>query len=471
MKRKLTFAGGLLIAASGTLLAQTNTPSAGLLNDWLREQNPEFKKWSLGGQVRLRAEHKENFAIAGVPGAVDFRATGGNTYLLLREKFHVGYTPSPWVSVFAEARDSSAHWDERTPSPDHDRIDLHQAYVQLGNLKEFPLIAKIGRQEFIYGDERVVGAFDWSNVGRVFDAVKLRTEGDYGWIDAFAGRVVIPDDGSFNIANDYDYFSGVYASTKTLIPKQESQLYFLARNVERGSPAALGTGLAPFLTGASPRDIYTLGMRFKSLPGAYGPWDYSFEAAGQLGRFKFSPVAASQDHEAYAVHAGGGHTWKEAFGSPRVGLEYNFASGDENPADGEHQTFENLFPTNHKFYGFMDFMSWQNLHNVRLSGSLKPLKKLTITTDYHAFWMANTSDFFYQVNGAPRSTGGYGINPGAGSYIGSEIDVIATYTIKPYANAQLGYGHFFIGDYVKDSLAGGPARDADWVYAQLGFNF
>jgi len=37
---------------------------------------------------------------------------------------------------------------------------------------------KIGRQELIYGDERLIGAFGWNNIGRVFDAAKLRSGED-----------------------------------------------------------------------------------------------------------------------------------------------------------------------------------------------------------------------------------------------------------------------------------------------------
>ncbi|MFN7139097.1 MAG: alginate export family protein, partial [Limisphaerales bacterium] len=336
----------------------------------------------------------------------------------------------------------------------------------------FPLTAKVGRQELSYGDERLVGAFDWNNIGRVFDAGKIRAESEWGWADAFVGRVVIPDRDGFNVSNDYDVFSGVYMSTRKFLPWQETQLYFLARNVGDGSPGAIGTGLPPWLTGASPRDIYTLGMRVKSLPGKLNGWDYSAEVAGQLGNFSTSPAAPRLEHEAYAVHVGGGYTFADAFGKPRIGVEYNFASGDSDPTDDKHETFENLFPTNHKFYGYMDFVSWQNIHNVRLTTSIKPLAKLTLQADYHAFWLADNNDFFYQANGAPRAAGGYGINPGAGSYIGSEVNLVATYAIRPYANGQIGYGHFFAGEYVKNSLRPvGGAKDADFVYAQLVFNF
>jgi hypothetical protein len=119
----------------------------------------------------------------------------------------------------------------------------------------------------------------------------------------------------------------------------------------------------------------------------------------------------------------------------------------------------------------MDFVSWQNIHNVRLTSAVKPVKGLTVTLDYHLFWLADTSDSFYAVNGAARSTGGYGINPGNGRFAGSEIDLVATYVLKNWLNAQAGYGHFFRGDYVKESLSATGSQDADWFYAQVAINF
>lgn len=481
----------LLLAASLTATAtlaltagaQTATPSptpppaasAGLANDWLRSQSPAFDAWNFGGQFRARVEGKDNIAIPGLlPLAVDFSRQHGedNGYLLLREKLHLGYTPTDWLGAYVEGRYSSSYWDKRDPDPESDGPDLHQAYVTLGNAKQFPLSLKVGRQELAYGDERLIGAFDWNNIGRVFDAAKLRFEDKDLWVDAFVGRVIIPNNDDFNVANDYDFFSGVYASTRTLIPHQESQLYFLARNTSDESPNAIGENLPPILRGASPRDIYTVGARVKSLPGQLAGWDYDAEIAGQFGSWKASPTSPRLDQRALAAHGAGGYTWTKAFGSPRVGLEYNFSTGDSDSKDGTHETFDNLFPTNHKFYGFMDFFSWQNVHDLRLATSIKPLSSVTVSLDYHGFWLADTHDYFYQANGAPRTSGGYGIHPDAGNFVGTELDLVATWTATKWASLQGGYGHFFVGDYVKDSLSStGGATDADWVYLQMLVNF
>jgi hypothetical protein len=484
----MTVAGAVASAACASSLAQpANAPSggggakapqpasAGLVNDWLRDQSPGWRQWDVGGQLRGRFEAKHNISVPGLrPEAVDFRDEGGadNSYWLFREKIHLGYTPATWISAYVEGRDSFSVDDRRKPDPETDHFDLHQAYLRLGDPKRFPVSAKVGRQELAYGDERLVGVFDWSNIGRVFDAAKLRYDNPAFWVEGFTGRVIIPRDGYFNMPNDYDFFSGLYASSVKVVPWQETQLYFFSRNVSGDSPTAFGNNVPPFQRGASPRDIYTLGFRVKSLPGKLKGWDYDADLAGQLGNYHFTTTSPQLEQEAFAAHVAGGYTWAGTAGSPRLGLEYNFSTGDEDPTDGRHQTFDNLFPTNHKYYGFMDFFSWQNIHNLRLNASIKPSKKLTLTADYHAFWLADTQDFFYQVNGAPRATGGYGIKPDAGSYVGSEVDVVATYNLAAYAAIQGGYGHFFTGQYVRDSLRPvGGAADADWFYVQMVFNF
>jgi hypothetical protein len=155
---------------------------------------------------------------------------------MLRVRPRIGYTGT-WFSVFVEGRHSSTTGDDRNPNLESDGpIDLHQAYITLGNHKEFPLSLKIGRQELIYGDERLIGAFGWNNIGRVFDA-------------ATPGRIVVrrrfhqpggnPQRQQFQRDNDYDWFSGFYATSK-LIPKQTTGVYFLSRNVSTSSLAAQG---------------------------------------------------------------------------------------------------------------------------------------------------------------------------------------------------------------------------------------
>ncbi len=65
--------------------------------------------------------------------------------------------------------------------------------------------------------------------------------------------------------------------------------------------------------------------------------------------------------------------------------------------------------------------------------------------------------------------------PGSSPFVGSEIDFLADYIMSSWLNFQLGYGHFFVGDYIRQSVGSLPtnagAVDADLVYVQANFKF
>ena len=110
------------------------------------------------------------------------------------------------------------------------------------------------------------------------------------------------------------------------------------------------------------------------------------------------------------------------------------------------------------------------MHIPKLSYAIKPVKGLTLSADYLGFFLANTADYFYPESGSGRSGNGYGINSSYSNFVGTELDLYANYKINRWANYQLGYGHFFVGDYIKDT-AGSAATDANWLYTQLTFTF
>lgn len=482
----LSVAGGLAMAESATTnqtltaaSAAAPTGGGGLLNDWLREQSSAFDSLDLGGQFRARFVSQSYFAVpGGGPAAVDFRSNtphSENDFLLLRTRFHLGYTPAEWLQVYGEGQNSSSTADRRNPNPQSDGpVDLRQAFVKLGAGKDEPFSLKVGRQEMVYGDERLIGVSDWDNIGRVFDAAKLRYERNGFWIDAFTSRVVLPDDNRFDEPNWRNFFSGIYASTRTLCPRTELQFYLLADNAGPNSPKTITTAAK----GSSPRDIYTIGTRFQTLPGQLNGWDANGEFAGQFGDFEYAPgtpgVLAGErlNQLAFATHLEGGYTFSKVEMKPRLALGLDFASGDDDPKDNDHHTFVNLYPTNHKFYGAMDLLSWQNLIDPYFKASVSPVKNLSLALTYHAFWLADTSDFLYQVNQAPRSAGGYGIQQGNGDFAGQEVDLVATYQIATYLQVQGGYGHYFTGSYIDNTLQkAGGSHDADWGYLQVVFNF
>lgn len=477
----LTVVTGLLaLHAAADSIAPTNsaksataaTPNTSLLNDWLREQTPAWKHLDLGGQVRVREQSRNR---AGAFPNDDFaRNSPSNSMSLLqlRETGHIGYTPTSWLAFFVEGRAAAESGDKRDPNPEANHFDLRQAFVLLGDLKEFPATLKVGRQELIYGDQRWVGNADWGNVGRSFDAVKLHAGDDLSSVDAFVSRPVYIYDTAADRANQYEYLSGLYASCKRLAPWQDTQLYFLSYNVGADSPSVAATATK----GPTARDVYTLGTLMKSLPGALNGWDYSAELTMQVGSLTTNATQGGRlDLKAYGAFISGGYTCEQTWGKPRLGLGYDYGSGDDNAKDGKVGTLQNLFPTAHGLYGLMDLFSARNMHIPRLSGSLQPTKSLKLTADYLLFWVADTNDYLYPESGAARTKNGYGIHPDNNSFVGSELDLVANYNVRAWLGLQAGYGHFFVGDYVKESLAAVPATggavDADWAYVQATINF
>lgn len=440
---------------------KTAKSSAGIVNDALRKEFPAASAWDIGGQFRLRYEAKDagSFPNRDFAGALD----NGNDYFLFRTKVHLGWSPAKWITAYVEGRDAHDASDDRV-IPESDRFDLYQAYLRLDDPEKFPFSLKVGRQELIYGDQRYIGNSDWSNFGRSFDSVKLRFENAAFWLDAFTGRPVLAQDGCFNNSNHYDWFSGLYGSTRRLAPWQDTDLYFLASNVGPRSQA-WGGQLA--------RDVYTVGTRWKSRPGKLGRWDYTVEAAGQFGSVPQS--GSRRDHRAYAVNVDGGRTWKDRYGGPRLGVGYDFGSGDSNPTDDRSGTFQLLFGTQHGFYGNMDLMGLRNMHIPKIEGSFNPSRKVTVTAAWLGFWLADTADFLYPESGVGRNQNGYGRNPGFGSRVGQEIDLLVDWRTTSWGQVRAGYGHFFVGDYIRRSVnsvpANGGAESADWLYTQFSLNF
>lgn len=490
MKLKLAqlATSALVLTAADTVYGQYAPPPPpipfpGFLNEYLRKNDPYMNTWDFSGTLRMRYEIKENGL--GLPPAQDFRKVtiagaanrNDNSYFSDKVLAQIGYT-AQWWNFLVQGRSSSTSGDHRTPQFEADGpVDLHQAFVTIGNHKEFPVSLKVGRQELSYGDERLVGAFAWNNIGRVFDTAKLRWQTPWFAAEAFTGKMVLPDDRNFNVWNDYNVFSGLYVTTKE-IPKTLTDIYFFARNDGVGSAAANPGAFAPFQVAAPvARDIYTVGTRIRSATNELGNFDYTVEGAYQFGNWKAAANGARLDHRAFAVAANVGYTFADTFGTPRLALEYAFGSGDSNSADGKHETFDQLYPTGHKFEGYMDFASWQNVHDIRSIFQIKPHPQVSLAVEGHLFWLADTADNFYNKGGVARGAGatagtGFGRNPTYSPFVGSEIDVVAGYAATKYLSFEGGYGHFFAGSYINSTWRNaGGAADADWVYIQSVFKF
>ncbi len=132
---------------------------------------------------------------------------------------------------------------------------------------------------------------------------------------------------------------------------------------------------------------------------------------------------------------------------PSFGLEASKATGDGEPRDGRFEEFDNLFPTNHLRYGYLDLTGWRNQRVVSLSAGVAGE---SVNWTARLFCRALALD---EPAGAWKAAGGAVLGLDAtgssGRSIGTELDVVGTYPILPGLTGQLQAGWFRPGDYAK----------------------
>ncbi|HJQ11618.1 MAG TPA: alginate export family protein, partial [Gemmatimonadaceae bacterium] len=157
-----------LIAAPALVAAQTHSSGAIPLVDF-------------GGQLRVRAESYN---------AAGFNDANSDAYVLTRILLNARVHPTASTTFFIEGMDARAPSKNTTPAgpPFRDNADLRQLYLQLGHDNASTQF-RVGRQELLYGDGRLVGPLLWANTARTFDAARLSYSGRGYRVDAFASSV------------------------------------------------------------------------------------------------------------------------------------------------------------------------------------------------------------------------------------------------------------------------------------------
>ena len=427
-------------AASDVLPAPAVTDAS---SDW-REILPGL---TLGSELRLRSESRRNARFDG--------ARPGNDEDYLLSRFRVGLTwePSERVTGVVELQDArmlgeEAISDIRAPNIYADPFDVHQAYLDVGlpGSASFPISVRVGRQKLVYGAQRMVSPLEWVNTARVFDGVRIGLDAGAGrGLDAFATRLVpvrptgFNDHGPTGSRMFNSQLHGVYYRDASLLPGGRVEGYWLLRREARLDDA-----------------VHTVGTRVDAIHGA---WAFDAELAGQGGRYGGFP------HRAALLHVGGSFT-AELPGRPKLGAAFNYGSGDEDPHDGVHGTFDQLYPLGHAYYGYIDLFALQNLRNteVTVEASLPGSVRLRVGVQDFAL-AAPGADAWYNVGGAVvHRAAGETLSP----HVGNEIDVTIRVPVGE-VGLEAGYGRFFGGAYLRD--AGFAQRTADFLYVQTTLGF
>lgn len=396
--------------------------------------------WKIGVNERVRAEYRQDFDLN------ESRKDNGNQYyhrLLLNVAATVTDENLKEKTVFfIEGLDArTGGYKLKSPAGQNDNFDLHQAYIQLYGIFGSDFNFKAGRMELIYGAGRLVAAPTWANRIRSFDGAVLTFKDETKSIDFLYGQRVIYDDNDFNESSANEFITGLYGGYRQNKEVTLYEVYFLQQVIR---------------SGASNIDRYTMGARLNgSLPHQI-VWELEFPF--QFGKNNTNRIRA------YAFNISLDKNWDTAW-KPRLYMEYNQASGDEDSTDSVINTFIPLYQSVHKPYGLMDFFRWQNMREIAVRLDVFPIDKLTLTPQVNFFWLENKNDAWYTSSGSIKR---YKTSGPRDSYVGNEISFRAQYQINKNIKWESGYAHFFSGSYVEDS---GTSDDANWVYTQLMFDF
>jgi hypothetical protein len=125
--------------------------------------------------------------------------------------------PNNWLTGYAQFMDLHALGLplQDTAANMRDTFDLRQGYLDF-HYKRVQLM--VGRKELRFGDKRVIGISDWTNVSRTFDGFFMDV-GQKNHLDLFSASVVEIHPTSLDTHGAGLTFHGVHARLVTLLPK------------------------------------------------------------------------------------------------------------------------------------------------------------------------------------------------------------------------------------------------------------
>jgi hypothetical protein len=381
--------------------------------------------------LRVRGEFRER--MEGFDG-LGFNGAREDLYWLTRLRLNAAVTPSKTLSFQVQVQDARVGKKVVGPTgaPFKAPFDLRMASADVGAATG-PVTVRVGRQELVYGEQRLVGHVGWLNAARVFDGARVTLRAQAFAVDVFGASVVRTLVDEFDKSGAGNRFAGAYATTTKLIPQATVEPYvFWKHDVNlRGE---LGT--------VADLQHSTGGVRLAGrLPARL---DYGIEMALQRGSL------GAEDVNAWAGH------WQLRESLPGPGAvkltgEYNFASGDDDPADGVRGTFDQLYPTPHDKTGLADQIGWKNIHHSRAGVELTPFRGLPISANYHSWWRVSERDAVYNVGNAVIAPAAAGVTA---RHIGQEIDLQVTRALTPQLQLAAGYAHIVPGTFLEQTTPG-----------------
>lgn len=389
-------------------------------------------------QVRPRAEYRH--------GAINpmGETSQASSFIWNRARLSVGYD-NGFVSMGLSVQDVSV-WGERQQVESYPyTTGINEAWAKIYKDGFF---AQLGRQQLSYDDERILGTLDWHQAGRWHDALKLGYENPNNKLHLI---LTYNQEGvKVNAGTGYLYGGQPYKTMQTGWYQFDNKENFTASLLLMNLGFEAGDVVNGRIDTAKTTYMQTIGANLSYKINEINLYGSVYLQTGKMRNDK--SVSAYM----FAAKAQYNITPKL---TATAGLDY--LSGQKNDSE-DITAFNPLFGTHHKFYGAMDYFyasAYPALGLVDLYASLtvKPVKKLTLDVAYHNF---STQQPVISDN----------ILLDTGKALGSEIDLTATYAVRPYVTLQGGFSVMF-GTDTFFAVKGGSKDVAQyWGFLALNVN-
>ncbi len=361
---------------------------------------------------------------------------------------------------------------------------LKQGFLVLKRFGLAGLTLKGGRFEFSEGNEvlageptldwlknlrlsqRLIGPFGWSHVGRAFDGVTASlTRGPLN-LTLLASH---PTQGGFDLAGmeEIGAIDLLYAAINLTRPafaeQSDARLFYIYYGDDRGLLKSDNRPAGARAADKQDISIHTQGAHWISaLPTAAGPIDLLAWGALQVGEW------GTLDHRAWAWDLEVGWQPSALPWKPWVRIGYSRSSGDDDPADGDHDTFFQILPTA-RIYSFSTFYNLMNNEDGFIQLILRPRLGLSWRTDLHNLRLSESRDLWYQGSGATLEDRNVGFGfPGRPAFghrdLFRMVETSLSYDVSKWLALSVYYGHVFGGSVVRALFAG---DQADFGYLEV----
>ncbi len=326
--------------------------------------------------------------------------------------------------------------------------------------------------------QRLVGGVGWTHGERSYDGISVRMEQSGHVLHLYVAE---PTTGVFEIDRGYkrqkDVIFGGFdwaVERGTWFDNTEVDFFFIGYADDRDADKVTDPpkNNQQFFGRI---EVYTLGFSTLGVyPVGPGNLDLISWGAVQFGDYIDMTTTGARNLDQFAGAAifEAGYQLPDVWAKPWLRTGVNFATGDSNQGDGNRNTFFNILPTNHLYYGYADALAFSNLIDLMVQLKLSPLPKLGVELAFHQFWLFAKNDQRYFGSGAyAKRSLGYGRSMSFDSYnIGQEIDFVVNYKVNKHLGLMAGVAHLFGGGVLSRNPAYSD-KDVSWAFFQVAFSY